>query len=107
MKQLWGRRSMMMDRPWFEGTRIEHGGGGSAMALIRVITPTVKERQTVHEEVDCLASTFAFDGERYLQLETFGTNHRKISGKVSQSIQLDRESGRQLKLLLEQTFPDL
>jgi hypothetical protein len=74
------------------------------MALVRDISETTKDRQSVHEEVDCLATSFSADGEQYLQLETFGTSHRKIPGKVSQSFQLNRESAAKLKKLIEKTF---
>ena len=77
------------------------------MALVREISLTTKERQTVHEEVDCLASSFSVEGMQYLQLETFGTRHRQIPGKVSQSLQLNRESAAKLKTLIEKTFPGI
>jgi hypothetical protein len=47
------------------------------------------------------------DGKRLLTLETYGSETRKIPGKVSQSIQFDEEGARQLKELIEQVFPNL
>jgi hypothetical protein len=77
------------------------------MALVRDITQTTKERYTVHDEVECLASTFTEHGHAYLQLETFGRPDRKIPGKVSQSIQFDRAGAARLKQLLERVFPGI
>jgi hypothetical protein len=43
----------------------------------------------------------------YLQLDTYGSQQRVIPGKVSQTIQLDVQSARELKRLLERTFPGI
>ncbi len=45
--------------------------------------------------------------ETYLQLDTYGSSERRIPGKTSQSLQLDRRSAKKLKRLLEQTFPGI
>lgn len=74
------------------------------MALVRDITVGTKERQSVHDEVECLASSFTEGGERYLQLETFGSKNRVLTGKVSQTIQFNKQSAATLKHLLERTF---
>jgi len=65
----------------------------------------VSERRRVHGEVRCGFATFERDGKRYLQLDTFGSNERVIPGKVSQSIQIDREGAVALKALLSHVFP--
>ena len=63
---------------------------------------------SVHGAVACAYSTFiGSDGERYLQLETFGSQERKIPGKTSQAIQLNASSAAELKRVIEQTFPEL
>jgi hypothetical protein len=77
------------------------------MALVVDMRELRKERNAVHDEVDCTFSIFGFDGERYLQLDTYGSPARKLPGKVSQSMQFTRHSAEQLKRLIEQTFPDL
>lgn len=74
------------------------------MALIRDFIFTEKERQRPHGPVDCSVSAFQNNGATFLQLETHGSADRKIPGKVSQSIQLDREAARKLKRILEETF---
>lgn len=75
------------------------------MALIREIHQIHKERNNVHAPVECSYCVFRSDGKTYLQLDTYGSADRKLRGKVSQSIQLDETSARQLKRLIEEAFP--
>jgi hypothetical protein len=78
------------------------------MALVSLIEPSVKERQTVHKPTRCLCSSFAGPkGERYLQLDTYGSEDRAMPEKVSQSIQFDRQAAATLLKLIRETFPDL
>ena len=78
------------------------------MALIAQLTEITKARQTVHKPVECAYSVFAGpDGQRYLQLETFGSKERKVVGVTSQSIQLSESSAAELKRLIEEIFPRL
>jgi hypothetical protein len=78
------------------------------MALITELKKITKDRQTVHGSVECAYSVFdGSDGQRYLQSETFGSKERKIPGKTSQAIQLNKSSAAELKRLIEQTFPAL
>lgn len=44
------------------------------------------------------------NGEKILQLNMYGSNHRQDIGKASQVIQFDRNSAEQLVLLLKTTF---
>jgi hypothetical protein len=62
-------------------------------------------RGRVHGEVECGYTAFEREGRRYLQLDTYGSNDRAIPGKVSQSIQLDEDGARELKRLIQQSFP--
>jgi len=76
------------------------------MALITALKQITKDRQSVHAEVECAYSVFTgSDGEKYVQLETFGSLERKIPGKTSQAIQLNESSAASLKHIIEQTFP--
>jgi predicted HNH restriction endonuclease len=78
------------------------------MALVHSLEPNSKERQTVHEPTRCLyAVVTGQGGNRYLQLDTLGSQGREIPDKVSQSIQFDRQAAGQLLQLIRQTFPDL
>jgi hypothetical protein len=78
------------------------------MALITELKQITKDRQAVHGLVECAYSVFTGpDGQRYLQLETFGSKERQIPGKTSQAIQLSESSATELKRLIEETFPSL
>lgn len=67
--------------------------------------PIVPSR--VHDEVTCGFATAQLGGRTILQLETYGSRSRKIPGKVSQSIQIDERAARELKRILERSFPGL
>jgi hypothetical protein len=78
------------------------------MALIRKFLPAgAGARGRVHGDVECGFSSFEEKGRMYLQLDTYGSQERAILGKVSQTIQLDVASARELKQLLERTFPGI
>jgi hypothetical protein len=78
------------------------------MALVTSIEPSQKERTTVHRPTRCLYAVVEGDaGQRYLQLDTLGSDERQFADKVSQSIQFDRQAAEQLLRLLRQTYPDL
>jgi hypothetical protein len=78
------------------------------VALVRNIEPTKKERQTRHEETTCLSSVFTDgSGERYIQLDTYGSKLRKMPNKVSQAVQFTESAAAQLRSLIEATFPRL
>ena len=74
------------------------------MALVREFVEKAKERQTVHDEVECRYSIFSSGGKRYLQLETFGSPTRKLKGKTSQSVQFDETSLRELQRIIEKAL---
>ncbi len=59
---------------------------------IKTIEKLQKERNTVHEKVYATYSTFDSYGEHYVQLDTYGRSDREQPGKISQSIQFDRET---------------
>lgn len=52
------------------------------MAIIRKMEKIALERDTRHTEVDCTYSIISNpDGEKYLQIDTYGSTNRKIPGK--------------------------
>jgi HNH endonuclease len=78
------------------------------MALVTSLELSNKERQSVHRPTRCLYTIVeAPGGERYLQLDTVGSDDREFPEKVSQSIQFDRQAAGQLLQVLRRTFPDL
>ena len=68
---------------------------------IDTIKKIEKERVTVHTKVNATYSVFEENGEKYVQIDTYGKSDRVIPEKISQTIQIDRESAKFLvKLLL-------
>ena len=75
------------------------------MALIRSFERRTLERPHRHQPTDCAWTTFIDeDGGPILQLDTFGSDQRKLQGKASQSIQLDRRAAELLMDALRLTF---
>ncbi len=74
------------------------------MALIRHFEEKAMERSSLHEEIEATYTTFERDGRVLLQIDSYGTNHREIRGKKSQSIQLDRVGAEQLFGILKRAF---
>ncbi len=80
------------------------------MAYVSSMEPSdPKRRPAVHPtSTRCLYSIFEGPSkERYLQLDTAGSKDREFPGKISQSIQFDRQMAGQLFELLQRAFPDL
>ncbi|WP_445166993.1 hypothetical protein ACTXG7_24720 [Mycolicibacterium sp. Dal123E01] len=77
------------------------------MALIREFHNVVSDRQDVHKPVSCGWRTFHAGGDTILQLDTYGSDQRKIANKVSQTIQLDRDGAVFLLNLIREAFPGL
>lgn len=63
-----------------------------------------KYRNTIHEKVYTTYTTFEHDGSKYVQFDTYGRVGREMSEKISQSIQLDRETAAYLIGLLKEEF---
>lgn len=63
-----------------------------------------KERNTIQKKVSAAYCTFEMNGEKYFQIDTMGNDDREIPGKISQSIQLDKESALFLIKLLTKEF---
>ncbi|WP_439948169.1 hypothetical protein [Streptomyces sp. BBFR109] len=77
------------------------------MALIKEFQTVTSDTQRLHGPVTCGYRTFTVDGQRILQLDTYGSAERQILDKISQSVQLDVDSARELLKIIEQSFPDL
>lgn len=71
---------------------------------IKSIEKLPKERNTVHEKVYATYSTFDNYGDHYVQIDTYGRSDREQPGKISQSIQIDRETAAYLVDLLKREF---
>lgn len=77
------------------------------MALITEFEETTSDSQRRHGDVSCGWRYFDVGGERILQLDTYGSQGRKLTGKQSQSIQLDRAGAEELLRIIRSAFPGL
>ena len=55
-----------------------------------------KQRNSVHEKVYTTYTSFEMYGEKYVQIDTYGRSDRENPGKISQSLQLDKETAKYL-----------
>ena len=74
------------------------------MALIRRFVARPDARYAYRTEVECGYTVGEVGGEKILHLETYGSKQRAIPGKVSQSIELDRDAALELVQLIQKTF---
>ena len=75
------------------------------MALIGRLNKVFLDRDAPHLEAECTYSVLIGpEGDKQLQLDTYGSSTRKIKGKKSQSIRLSGEAVEQLKLILAREF---
>jgi len=75
------------------------------MAIVRKLEPIQLDRDSKHSEVDCTYAIVEDDkGNKYLQIDTYGSKSRKIPGKKSQSIRFSPEAIEKLKEILKQNF---
>ncbi len=74
------------------------------MARIEVFEEAELQRMQLHDPVDAKCYKQEYDGKKLLQISTFGRPTRDLPGKLSQTIQLDERSGRQLFDILKSHF---
>jgi len=78
------------------------------MALIRNFTRLTGNTGRIRSEVDCGYKIVDIDGHgRVVDLSTYGSDARKLDGKASQSIQLDKARARELFTILQEAFPGI
>ena len=72
------------------------------MAIVRKLKRITLEGRSSHTEVkDCTYSVVSDDaGRKFLQIDTYGSAHRKMPDKKSQSIRFSPEAIAQLKRIL-------
>lgn len=63
-----------------------------------------KERNTIHDEVYATYTVFDNNGEKFLQIDTYGKAERMNPEKISQSFQFNRETASYLVNLLIKEF---
>jgi hypothetical protein len=58
----------------------------------------------IHSETRARYSQFSIHGERFVRIETFGSEDRIVNGVANQNIQFNREIAIELVRLLRGTF---
>jgi hypothetical protein len=77
------------------------------MAIVTRLFPVTKDRVGRAKTTECGFCPVELAGTRYLLIESYGADDRKIPGKVSQSLHLDRDRAAELKRVLDQHFPGI
>jgi len=72
------------------------------MAIVRRLEPLTLERESRHSEVSCTYSIVEDEEGKSLQVDTYGSAHRKILDKKSQSIRFTPEAIAQLRKILKE-----
>lgn len=75
-----------------------------AQISLESIKKIEKNRNTVHEKVHTTYTVFEMDGKKYVQFDTYGRIDRENPEKISQSIQLDKETASFIVKLLVNEF---
>ena len=63
-----------------------------------------KERCNIQEKVKTTYSVFSKEGEKYIQIDTYGKKERMDPEKISQSLQFDEKTARFFVKLFLQEF---
>lgn len=71
---------------------------------IKNIKKQDKDRYSIHEKVYTTYSSFDSYGKHYVQFDTYGRSDREQPGKISQSIQIDKETASYVVELLKREF---
>ena len=71
---------------------------------INKIEKLTKDRNTIHEKLYTTYSSFDSYGTHYVQIDTYGRSDRELPGKISQSIQFDKETAAYIVNLLKREF---
>jgi hypothetical protein len=75
------------------------------VAIIRRLRYQTLEKDSRHTEADCSYSIVIDpNGNKLLQIDTYGSKQRRLPGKKSQSIRFSPEALQQLKKLLAEQF---
>ena len=75
------------------------------MARIERISELEMERTSVHGPVEATYSVlYDEEGQKLVQIDTYGSTERVFAGKKSQSIQIDRDMAARLRQILDSEF---
>jgi hypothetical protein len=77
------------------------------LAIVRKLDKGSAKALVKHSETEATYSLVTDrDGQKYLQIDTYGSAERKIPGKTSQSIRLSKEALLHLVRVVETEFGD-
>ncbi|WP_215648520.1 MULTISPECIES: hypothetical protein [Bacteria] len=74
------------------------------MAYIAAMKQQSIQRPKKHNPTEATYDVVIVNGEKFLQIATYGSSTREIPGKASQVIQFDTQSLAQLKRIIEDYF---
>lgn len=75
------------------------------MALVTSLKPDHRNFRSLHPtEVEALYLVSERDGKKVLQINTYGSAGREIPGKLSQTLQFNETSARELFAVLKKEF---
>ena len=66
------------------------------MAIVREFIEEEASRESKHSEVEAKLRLVESGGERFVQIDTYGSADRQIPGKISQSLRLSKTAFDQL-----------
>lgn len=75
-----------------------------AQISLESIKKIEKSRNTIHEKVHATYTIFEMEGEKYVQIDTYGRIDRENPEKISQSFQLDKATAHFLVDILKKEF---
>lgn len=75
-----------------------------ALLLANKFNRTEKERNSVHKPTTATYTSFVSHDRHYFQIDTYGTDDRVMPEKISQSIQIDKETAEIIVELLKKEF---
>jgi len=64
----------------------------------------IKEKNSIQEKINSSYSVFDINGEKYFQIDTYGSSDRQILGKTSQTIQFDKNVAKKIIEILSKEF---
>ncbi|RVT90881.1 methionyl-tRNA formyltransferase [Sphingomonas crocodyli] len=74
------------------------------MAVVRDFEIKDLDRITSHSEVEATVSLVECDGEKFVQIDTYGSKDRAIPGKTSQSLRLSEAAFKKLSEIAGKHF---
>ena len=64
----------------------------------------IKEKNSIQGKINSSYSVFDINGEKYFQIDMYGSSDRQIPGKTSQTIQFDKNAAKKIIEILSKEF---